>query len=129
MRHWEPIIIENSRIPRILSYIAPISISAITLGFVVFSKDKMDERTRRHEIIHFHQFFETLFLGFALIYLYDYIVKFLKYRDGKQAYSHLRAEIEAYENDEDPNYMEKRKRYQWIWKCSECPWGLRCQCK
>ena len=38
MRNWKPIFIENSRIPKLLSYVAPIDIGAITLGFIVLSR-------------------------------------------------------------------------------------------
>ena len=55
MKNWKPIMIENSRLPVLLSYFAPITIGAITLGFIVFSRDEMTERTKRHETIHFQQ--------------------------------------------------------------------------
>ena len=113
----KPIFWESSRIPIILSRFAPISIKAITLGFLVISKEKMDERTRRHETIHFQQYLETLFIGFVLIYLWDYFLGCYKYGWGKEAYFNIRAEIEAYKNDEDPDYLENRTRYNWIWSC------------
>lgn len=113
-KYWKPIIIENSSIPKILSYISPISIGAITLGFIVFSKKKIDERTRRHEIIHFQQFLETLFIGFLILYVFDYVINQLKYVDNNQAYRMIRAEKEAYDNEGDPDYLSKRKRFKWI---------------
>jgi hypothetical protein len=58
MRNWKPIFVENSKIPIWLSKIAPIEIGAITLGFIVFSRGEISERTKRHETIHFQQFLE-----------------------------------------------------------------------
>ena len=44
MRNWEPIFIENSKVPVWLSYLAPINIGAIALFFLVFSRDVMKDR-------------------------------------------------------------------------------------
>ena len=117
MRNWKPIFIENSRIPQILSYVAPISIGAITLGFVVFSRGEIDGKTRQHETIHFQQFHETGFAGFFLLYLYDYIKNYIHFRDGALAYYNIRAEKEAYQHEETENYLQTRPRWRWIkWK-------------
>lgn len=114
MKQWKPIFIENSRIPVWLSYLAPITINAIAIGFLVLSREEMDERTRRHETIHYQQYLETFFIGFLVLYLFDYLVNFVRYREGRLAYANIRAEREAYENDGDPDYLENRKRYQWL---------------
>jgi hypothetical protein len=116
MRTWKPIMIENSKIPVWLSYIAPIFISAITLGFIVFARGTMDEKTKRHETIHFQQFLETLFVGFLLLYIWDYIRGFIRYKNGSKAYENIRAEREAYDNDDDVEYLLNRKRYAWIFR-------------
>ena len=114
MKYWKPIFVENSKIPVILSKFAPISIGAITLGFIVFSRGEMSEQTKRHETIHFQQFLETLFIGFIVIYYYDYIKNYIFYRDGALAYYNIRAELEAYNHDDEPDYLETRKRWRWI---------------
>jgi hypothetical protein len=114
MRNWKPWMIENSRIPVWLSYITPITIGAITMGFIVFSRGEMDEQTRRHETIHFQQFVETLFIGFLMLYLWDYLFGLVRYRNGKVAYQQIRAEREAYMFDDDEGYLSKRKRWGWI---------------
>ena len=106
--------IENSRIPVWLSFFAPITIGAITLGFIVFSRDEMTEQTKRHETIHFQQFLELGFIGFLVLYLWDWFIGFLKYRNGQIAYYEIRAEREAYDNDDDENYLATRKRWQWL---------------
>lgn len=114
MKNWKPIFIENSSVPRVLSKISPIDIKAIALGIIVFSKEEMDEQTKRHETIHFQQYLETLFIGFLVLYLIDYLRGYVRYKDGSLAYLSIRAEKEAYDNHHDPSYLETRKRYAWL---------------
>ena len=117
MKNLKPIFVENSRVPVFLSKFAPINIGAITLGFIVFSRGEMTEQTKQHETIHFQQFLETLFIGFLLLYVYDYIKNYIRFRNGTLAYFNIRAEKEAYQHDETPDYLETRKRWRWIlWK-------------
>ena len=114
MKKWTPFFFENSRIPILLSFFAPISIGAITLGIVVFSKGEMDETTKRHETIHMQQFLETFFIGFVLLYLWDYLFNRLRGLPGGASYRLIRAEIEAYDNEDDENYLQNRKRWKWL---------------
>ena len=116
MRNWEPFFVENSKIPVWLSYLAPINIGAITLFFLVFSRGEMGKRLKRHETIHFQQMLETLVIGFLLLYLWDYVKGYIKYKDGAKAYRRIRAEQEAYDKDFTAGYLQERKRYQWIRK-------------
>ena len=114
MRSWKPYFIENSKLPVWLSYLAPIDIGAITLGPIVISRNEMSEITKNHETIHFQQYLETLFIGFLLIYLYDYIYGLIVHRDGATAYFSLRAEKEAYAMHENMDYCEVRTRWKWL---------------
>jgi hypothetical protein len=111
----QPIFVEHSQLPIVLSIVAPISIEAITLGFIVFSRGEMSETTKRHETIHYQQFIETLFIGFLFIYLFDYVYnRFVLGMDSHDAYFNLRAEQEAYRHDSDETYLDNRKRYEWL---------------
>ena len=115
MRNWKPIYIENPRILAWLSYLAPISIQAITLGVIVISKDEMSEVTKNHETIHFQQYLETLFLGFLILYFWDWFIGLVKYKDGQKAYLSIRAEQEAHKNQENLEYLPTdRKRWCWL---------------
>ena len=115
MRNWKPIFIENSRIPVWLSYLAPINIGAITIFFLVFSRGTMSEETKRHETIHFQQMLETLLIGFIILYYWDYLKGYIKYKNGKIAYYSIRAEQEAYHKASAEFYFSRRKRWSWIW--------------
>ena len=113
-KYWKPWFFENSRIPIWLSYISPITINAITLGPLVFSRNEMDQRVRQHETIHLQQYLELGFIGFWFVYLWDYLQGLHKYGDGKLAYYNIRFEKEAYRYDEEQDYLEKRRRYCWV---------------
>tara|TARA_Y100000592_G_C5372800_1_gene269431 strand:+ start:121 stop:486 length:366 start_codon:yes stop_codon:yes gene_type:complete len=112
----EPIFIENSKVPIILSKFAPIEISAITLGIVVFSRGVLSERVKRHETIHYKQYLETLFVGFLLVYLYDYLYSAFVLGMGfsREAYLNIRFEQEAYGNDHSKLYLKNRSSYSWL---------------
>ena len=116
MKNWKPIFVENSRIPVWLSYISPIDIGAITLGFIVFSRGVIDDRVRRHETIHFQQYLETFFIGFVILYIYDWIANRISTGDGELAYYLIRAELEAYENEHNEDYLLSRKRWKWMFE-------------
>ena len=116
MKNWKPFFIENSKVPVVLSYFAPIDIWAITLFFLVFCKGNLQEVTKRHETIHFQQMLETGVVGFVVLYLWDYLHGFIKYRNGAEAYRMIRAEQEAYDNDQKVDYLATRPRFSWIRK-------------
>lgn len=116
MKNLKPIFIENSFIPKLLSFFAPIKISAITIAFLVFSREELSEQTKKHETIHFQQGLELAFVGFWLVYAYDFIKGLKKYKSGRIAYIRLRAEREAAMGARIPDYLSNRVRYQWLKK-------------
>jgi hypothetical protein len=110
----KPWFFENSKIPVWLSYFAPISIGAITLGPFVISRDEMSDVTKNHETIHWQQYIELGIIGFPILYLIYWIIALCIYRDGKIAYMRIPFEQEAYGNDEDFDYLTNRKRFRWL---------------
>jgi len=112
----EPIFFENSKVPVWLSKFAPIEISAITLGLVVFARGTLSQRTKRHETIHYYQYLETFIIGFLLIYLFDYLYCAIIKKKGftRDAYRSIRFEQEAYANDGNEEYLNTRDKYSWI---------------
>ena len=99
----------------LFDYLAPIEIEAITLGPIVISRDKIGQVTKNHEAIHFQQYLETLFIGFLLVYLWDWLMGLFKYRDGHKAYVSIRAEQEAYRHQQDLTYLQTgRRRSAWL---------------
>lgn len=104
-------IIENSILP-------PKGYKAITLGPFIFIKrgTKLSETDCNHEAIHWEQYKETLVIGFFLIYVLEFIYKFLFIYRGewKKTYRNLSMEKEAYMNQGDLDYVKSRKHFNWI---------------
>lgn len=113
-KHWEPYFIENSKIPVILSKVAPIEIWAISFGIWVWCRGEMSDRTINHETIHFQQQLELLFVGQWILYGLFWLWGLAKYRDPARAYRESPFEREAYRNDEDMAYLDRRPRYAWL---------------
>lgn len=113
MKKWKPVFIENSRIPVWLSWISPIEIHAISLGWFVWCRGKMTSVTRRHEGIHFQQHLELAFVGFWALYLGWYLWGLWRYRDAATAYRESPFEKEAYAGDTVEGYLSKRKMFAW----------------
>lgn len=113
-RKWSPLFIKATWFLKILSWFAPISIGAITLGALVLYRGSISEETKRHETIHFQQQIETLFIGFLVLYLWDFLRGLGSGEGGADAYANIRAEREAYSFDHEEGYLEQRRRYQWL---------------
>jgi len=111
--HRRPWMFENSLVPKILSYFAPISIWAISFGPFVWCRGLISPTTKRHETIHYHQQIELLFIFHWILYLVFYLKGLITERSGKKAYRHNPFELEAYDNEFDEEYLENRSLYAW----------------
>jgi hypothetical protein len=109
-------IVENNWIPKAASKISKMDIVAVTIFAWVFVRsDSMeDERLINHESIHVEQYKETLFVGFLVIYVLEFLIRFLFCWNWEKAYMNLAFEKEAYNNDMNLEYLANRKRYNWI---------------
>ena len=113
MKFDKPFFIENSRIPVFLSYFAPIDIWAISFGLWVWCRGELSDRTKRHEIIHYKQQIELLFVFQWVLYVTFWLVGLLRYRNGEKAYRENPFEREAYKHDDDVDYISKRRLFAW----------------
>ena len=113
MKSWKPKIINNSRIPALISKIAPISIWAISFGPFVWCRGHANEITVRHETVHFQQQLELLFVFQWLLYGIFWLVGLVKYRSAEAAYYQNPFEQEAYANQRKVGYLTVRERYAW----------------
>lgn len=59
-----------------------------------------------HEKIHLKQQQELLVIPFFAIYLLNYVVNLLKYRNFDQAYRNIIFEREAYQNEKNLDYLK-----------------------
>tara|TARA_Y100001973_G_C5182834_1_gene325944 strand:- start:151 stop:510 length:360 start_codon:yes stop_codon:yes gene_type:complete len=110
---FSPIFIENSKIPVLVSKVAPIDIWALSFGPFVWCKGVLNKTTKRHETIHYHQQLELLFVFQWLLYGIFWLHGYAKYRDGRVAYRQNPFEQEAYDNERKFTYLEKRKLWAW----------------
>ena len=92
--------------------------SAVNIFGILFAREgaNISERTIRHEKIHTYQQKEMLYLGFYLWYVLEWLIRvlFTKYAFSHSAYRSISFEQEAYSNQEDVDYVSKRKRYCWF---------------
>tara|TARA_B110000211_G_C13947753_1_gene494680 strand:+ start:399 stop:737 length:339 start_codon:yes stop_codon:yes gene_type:complete len=107
-----PIIIQNSKIPQYLSWF--IDIGAITLYPFIISKGEMSDITLNHEKIHIKQQAELLVIGFYALYVWYWCIALAKGLRGDEAYHAIPFEKEAYANQEDAEYNQKRERLAWF---------------
>ena len=106
-----PIVIENSVIPKLLSVF--ISIGAITLWPFVISRNKLNPQLLNHESIHIKQQQELLIVGFYILYVLYWLKGLWQYRDTRIAYYSIPFEQEAYECEDDFEYLKNRKKFAW----------------
>lgn len=111
-----PIFVEDSKVPVFLSKFAPIEIYAISLGLIIFCREKFNDRTRIHETIHYRQWLELAFVGFIILYPAFWLLNLLKGMSGKDAYRNIPFEKEAYDNERDMGYLFRRKHFAWARK-------------
>jgi len=86
---------------------------AITLGELILTTDRLDACELNHELIHVAQQRELLYLPFFLWYGLEWLVLFVRYRDGMKAYHGIRFEREAYGHQHDLTYLRRRRHYHY----------------
>jgi len=84
--------------------------------FMLFKReeDKKAPYLINHEKIHFHQQLELLVLPFYVLYLFNYVINLIRFKDHHRAYFNICFEKEAYANDQNINYLKKRRLYSWL---------------
>ncbi|WP_195579108.1 hypothetical protein [Bacteroides intestinalis] len=129
----------DSPVAKVLLYLS--SCETITLGPFVcskLSKSEMRQRVRNHECTHARQWIEivlmtgaiiwllmllfnlsTLWLIFSVLAFYlwygiEWFIRFVATLDVKKAYKAVSFEREAYENQEDSNYLENSHYFAWM---------------
>lgn len=115
LRKLRPIVFEDSLIVRILSalHLLGVRIIALSFGPFIFLKNKRNPLMENHETIHFFQQLELLFVFQWLLYGIFYLVGLVKHRSRSLAYYSNPFEKEAYENQGDMNYLERRPWFNW----------------
>ncbi|MCL5246875.1 hypothetical protein M4I21_13715 [Cellulophaga sp. 20_2_10] len=84
--------------------------------FIILKSDALrdDDSLINHEKIHLRQQLELLVLPFYILYLSEFAIRCLVYRDSYKAYQNLSFEREAYFNEDNPNYLNERRPFSFI---------------
>ena len=111
---------------------------AINLFGIIFTKKELNEKSKNHERIHTYQLIEMtivglylmgalviqfnlsywwLLLGLAIYYIWngiEYLIIRKFHQKQNDAYHDIAFEEEAYNNDDDLNYIQKRIPFNWV---------------
>ena len=85
-------------------------------GFVFVRKDSfpLNETAINHEKIHTRQMLELAFLPFYLFYIFEWIWRSIAHKSFKKGYFSISFEREAYENQENMEYLKKRRFWAFL---------------
>ena len=90
-------------------------ISGIALWPFVFTKHKLpNEILINHEKIHLKQQGEMLVVLFYVWYLLEFVIRYIRTKDFYTAYRSICFEKEAYNNEIDLAYLQKRKFWSFL---------------
>jgi hypothetical protein len=98
-------------------YLIPRGFQGLTVfPFVVVRDRKAQDYLvlMNHEHIHLRQQLELLVLPFFVIYVLDYLVKLMRYRNKDRAYRNVIFEREAYQNENDLDYLKSRSFWRFL---------------
>lgn len=101
----------------ISKYIVPKGFAGITLFPFIFLKKKdlkQDPFLINHEKIHIKQQKELLIIFFYIIYGLEWLIKMFTYKNSYLTYQNLSFEREAYQNENNLLYLNKRKTWNFI---------------
>ena len=77
-----------------------------------YKGQKVPKTTLNHEAIHTEQMKELGYIFFYLWYFIEWLIQFCLH--GKAAYYWISFEREAYDNESNYKYLNRRKRYNWF---------------
>lgn len=87
--------------------------TAINICGVLFVRKSsaVTPRLLNHEAIHTVQMREWLYVMFYVLYILEWLVRLVQYRNCKEAYRNISFEREAYACQLDMEYLETRRHY------------------
>jgi len=101
----------------VAKYLIPKGYRGLTVFPFVFLKFRFDSANKvliNHERIHIRQQLELLVLPFFVWYVVEYAVRLLQYKNANLAYRNISFEREAYGNEHNLNYVEKRTYFSFF---------------
>lgn len=81
---------------------------------VKYDFDKTNEVFVNHEKIHLKQQLELLIIPFFVLYLLEYLIRLIQYKNAALAYRNISFEREAYARETDLSYLKNRSLFQFL---------------
>lgn len=75
---------------------------------------KEDAVLINHERIHLRQQLELLILPFYIFYILEWLLRTVLYLNTYRAYQNMSFEREAYHNEKDLNYLDRRRPFSFM---------------
>ena len=84
--------------------------------FIVVKNEglKRDTTFINHERIHLRQQGELLVIPFYFVYLLEYLIRIIQYKNLEIAYRNISFEREAYSNESNLQYLKKRTFWSFL---------------
>ena len=101
----------------ISKYLVPKGYLGLTIFPFVFLKSKalkVDAILINHEKIHLRQQLELLILPFYLVYVFEFLIRFIQYKNWHKAYRNISFEREAYANEKYLDYLKQRPFWRFL---------------
>lgn len=95
----------------VAKYLIPKGYSGMALFPFILLKERRDVSNAvmlQHEKIHLRQQLEMLILPFFIWYGIEFFIRILQYRDKHLAYQNISFEREAYANESQKDFLQKR---------------------
>ena len=96
----------------VAKYLIPKGFAGLTIfpfGILKDRKDISNPVMMQHEKIHIRQQLELLVLPFFIWYGIEYLLRILQYKDKHVAYRNISFEREAYANESQEYFLQKRR--------------------
>lgn len=88
--------------------------TAFPFVFVKYALDKENPVFVNHERIHLRQQLELLIIPFFILYLMEFLVRLIQYRNWDLAYRNISFEREAYANEKEFGYLKQRTFWRFL---------------
>lgn len=101
----------------ISKYLVPKGYLGLTVFPFMFLKTpalKGDIVLINHEKIHLRQQLELLIIPFFFIYIFEFLIRLIQYRNWHLAYRNISFEREAYHNEKDLDYLKSRSMFKFV---------------
>ena len=98
-------------------HLPPGKFTAINIFGIIFARNEYRDLSKyelNHEKIHSYQMLELLGIVFYILYVTEWLIRLIQYKDRILAYRNISFEREAYTNDKDLNYLSRRTLFSFV---------------